>query len=370
MSGAGIGAYIVNLVDYLVIQEDFECVLFTDKKLRHEFAPTPRLKVAVIPAAYRTLWEQFLLPTHISKEKLDLYHATWNYGLPVMTDCPSVLTIHDLIPLVLPEFFSSLKDRVFYRSVYKMSLSVSVRRARRILTDSESSKRDICRILGIPPSKIEAVPLGLRSLFSRPPTEEAVKECRSKYGLESEYVIYTGGFDRRKNIPALLAAFREVMRSRNGTFSLVLTGGRNFLCAEIEAKAQELGVDEHVVFTGHVPDEDMPALLRGAKALVYPSLYEGFGFPPLEAMACGTPVIASNVSAIPEIVADAGILVDPRSVKEITDAMITVLKDEELLRKLSARGLKRAQLFKAEDNARRTLAVYKAVLAQSPQTSL
>lgn len=370
MSATGIGAYIINLVEYLLEQARVECILFADKKLKHEFKTNSRIKFVVFPAKHRVVWEQLLLPGHISSEELDLYHATWNYGLPLRLGCPAVLTIHDVIPLVVPGHFHSLKDKIVYQCIYRMSLELSTRKAGRIIADSQNSKDDIHKLLRVPLLKIEVIPPGLGSLYRHAPEAAHVEKCKSRYGLSDPYIIYTGGLDRRKNIQMLLAAFHRTLSSYGKELFLVLTGEKNFLFPEIRAKVEGLGLEGRVVFTGYVPNEDMPLLLTGASMLAYLSLYEGFGFPPLEAMACGTPVVASNTSSLPEIVGDAGILVDPHSEEDISSAMLRVLEDEKLRRELIAKGLERAQLFKAEDNAKRTLSVYKEVLAQSPQTPL
>lgn len=365
MTKTGIGACIVSLVEYLLKQEDIECILFTDRELKYKFESHSNVKVEAFSASRRVIWEQLLLPGRINRQKLDLYHATWNYGLPARLSRPAVLTVHDLIPLVLSDYFPSWRDRVFYQSVYRWSLEISVRKAQVILADSENSKKDIHALLRVPLSRIKVVPQGLSRIYDSPPSRALIEQSLGEYALTGDYVIYTGGFDRRKNIDRLLEAFAQVLRSHKRKLRLVLTGEKNFLCPQIERKGKELGIEDRMVFVGYVSDEDMPLLIAGARMLVYPSLYEGFGFPPLEAMACGTPVIASNISTIPEIVGDAGILVDPHSVEEMSDAMLRLLEDEELRRKLATRGLKRAQLFKAEDNAKRTLAVYRELLASS-----
>lgn len=366
MSTTGIGAYIVNLVSYLVEQNDVGCVLFTDKKLKYEFGPNSRIKFAVFSAKHRVVWEQLLLPNRILQEGLDLYHATWNYGLPLRLACPAIQAIHDLIPLVVPGYFRSWKDKIVNQLVYKMSLKLSARKAKRIITDSQNSKNDVHKLLRAPLSKIEVIPLGLSSLYGTMPDTTLVEKCRSKYKLNEDYIIYTGGFDRRKNIETLLKAFHQVLGLCNKELLLVLTGEKNFLYPKVKTKAKELGLGEHVVFTGYVPNEDLPLLLRGSCMLVYPSLYEGFGLPSLEAMACGTPVVTSDTSSLPEVIGDAGILVNPRSAEDISSAILRVLSDEKLRAELAAKGLKRAQLFRAEDNAKRTLAVYREILDNLP----
>jgi len=358
----GVGLNIINLVNYLTTQDDIECVLFSDKDLKYKFSSDLKIKIIIFSARRRFIWEQLYLPKHIFQQRIDLYHATWNYGIPVRLNCPALLTIHDLIPLILPGYFSSLKEKLIYKSVYLASIIFSAHKAKKIIADSENSKNDIVRLLKVARKKIEVIPIGFNPIYRPIKDARLIEECKIKYGIKGDYIIYVGGFDNRKNIGGLLKAFRLLKDLVRDDLQLVITGEWNFLYPKTKQVALELQIENDTIFTDYVPDEDMPILISGAKMLVYPSFYEGFGLPPLEAMACGTPVITSNVSSLPEVVGDAGILIDPYSIDEITQAMLKLLKDNLLRERLIKKGLERSTNFSWQENARKTLAIYREVI--------
>ncbi len=309
------------------------------------------------------LWfEQVTFPRLCQREGVDVAHVPY-FAPPLRHSTPTVVTIHDLIPLILPAYRGPLLVRLYTHLV-----SAAARRADAIIADSEASKEDIVRLLGIPAERVQVIYLAVDRRF-RPITDEAhLENVRRKYHLPADYVFYLGGFDQRKNLGTLLKAFKRLtfdLKPRTSDLQLVIAGhlpARDTpFFPDPRRMVRELGLQGKVAFIGWVPEEDKPALYSMAKLFVFPSLYEGFGLPPLEAMACGTPVISSNVSSLPEVVGDAGLLVDPRDAAELADAMATILDDGRLRRGLGQRGLEQARRFSWEKTARETLKVYRRV---------
>ena len=360
----GVGLCVANLVRYLIGQ-GHECVLLGTHAPAVAVTADLGLQTAVIPCSSRFRWEQILLPKALRQVVPQLYHATWNYGVPLLCPCPAVLTIHDVIPLAMPNYFSSWKGRVLARLKYWTLVMASAWRAKIIITDSESSKRDITRWLRIPAHKVRVVYNGLDRSYRPVQDQGRIRQVAAHYGVSGEYLIYVGGLDRRKNIDGLLKAFKIVRAQADSTLQLTIVGERNFLYPELAYLAHSLEIESWVTFTGYVPTDDMPALMSGAKMLIYPSFYEGFGFPSLEGMACGVPVITSNVSSLPEIAGDAALLIDPYNVEQITAAMMRLLNDNDLREELIQRGLERVRAFSWEKMGAETLAVYREVLADS-----
>ncbi|HUV05756.1 MAG TPA: glycosyltransferase family 1 protein, partial [Armatimonadota bacterium] len=237
----------------------------------------------------------------------------------------------------------------------------AVKKADAIIAISESTKRDIVELLGAPEHKIYTTLLGVDPPY-RPVSDERKERVAREHGLGHSTILYLGTLEPRKNIPALLAAFSQARKSSPAKdCTLVLAGGKGWFFNQTFKLVEDLGLKESVRFTGYVPAEDLPALYSAATVFVYPSLHEGFGLPPLEAMACGTPVITSNASSLPEVVGDAGIMVDPYNVEELAGAILRVLCDPDLRQEMSAKGLERAKKFSWEETARQTLKVYERV---------
>lgn len=359
----GVGQVVYHTVKALN-QKNIKCILFYDEKPVFKLAEFKQehIKQVVLLCKSRYIWEQVLLPLALKKYKPDLYHATWNLGLPLYLSCPAVVTIHDLIPLVLPNFFSTLKSKLFSYLPYKFFVRYSANKSNVVITDSISSRKDIERILKIPSEKIKVIYIGVNKAFKPDISPDLIHTVKEKYGIKQKYFIYLGGLDKRKNIQGIIKAFTEVLKLHQ--VYLVITGSFNDLLKELQLLAQSLNVAEKVVFTGYVPEEDLSHLLSGAVALVYPSYYEGFGIPPLEAMACGTPVIASNVSSIPEVVGEAGLLINPGDYLEIAKAMNEILINDNKRQQMIAEGVKRAQNFSWNEMGLQIVEVYKEILCK------
>ncbi len=285
-------------------------------------------------------WTQLELPIHARGRVL---WSPTNTG-PILHN-RHVVTIHDASILDHPEWFSPR-----FAAWYKFLLPILAKRASRLLTVSEFSRRRLAETLSVPPEKISVVPCATNEKRFAPSSPEDIERTRQRMNLPRSYVLTLGSLEPRKNTAGLLEAWGALLERRAvpPETSLVVAGGKNSLFREIGLSS----VPDRVVFTGYVADEDLPALYSGALAFVYPSLYEGFGLPPLEAMACGTPTITSNSTSIPEVTGDAALLVNPRDTDSIAEGIHAILEDESLREKMSADGVERARSFRWEDSAR------------------
>jgi glycosyltransferase involved in cell wall biosynthesis len=298
------------------------------------------------------LWfEQVSFPRACRRQGVELAHVPY-FASPLFPTTPTVVTVHDLIPMLLPAYRGSMLVRLY------------------VLTDSEASKWDIVHLLDIPSERVRVIYLAADDIYQPVLDRHRLAAIRRKYGLPQSYLLYLGGFDQRKNVSTLLKAFAQLAKDsrfkiRDSRVYLVVAGrlpekGSDFF-PDPQPIVQELGIGERVIFTGWVPEEDKPALYSGARALVFPSLYEGFGLPPLEALACGTPVIASNRGSLPEIVGEGGLLLEPDDVEGLTAAMERLLSDDTLWEDLREKGLAHVARFSWEKTARETLAVYREI---------
>ncbi|MSQ27725.1 MAG: glycosyltransferase family 1 protein [Dehalococcoidia bacterium] len=300
------------------------------------------------------LWHRLHLPLSVERftGRLDVFHAT-DYTLPPLSKAAGAVTIHDLSFIVHPEFAEPRLVRFLEREA-----AASVRAAELVLADSESSRADIINYFGASPGRVAVVYGGVSDSFHPISDPAALPAVRQRYELPEAYLLGVGRIEPRKNWAGLVTAYRSLRDRMPDAPPLVIAGGRGWLCQPIFDAVEALGLSNHVRFLGYVPDQDLPALLTGATCFLFPSFYEGFGLPPLEAMACGTPVIAGNTSSLPEVLGDAALLVDPRDIAGIADAMFQVLTHPELRDDLQLRGLGRVQGFRWDQAAERLSAAY------------
>jgi len=297
------------------------------------------------------------IPLTLSKElrrhPVDVLHV--QYTAPPFAPCPVVVTIHDLSFEHLPETFNR-------RSVAQLRFTVrrTARKAARILTSSEFSRRDIIETYAINPDRIAVTALAAPTHFAPVENETKLKEIRESYGIERDYILSLGSIQPRKNLVRLIEAYLCLRRIRPESKlpQLVLAGKRGWLDSETFHAADREGCGRDILFTGYVPERDLPALYSGAISFVYPSFFEGFGLPVVEAMQCGVPVIAGNQTSLPEVVGDAGLLFDPFDTKALSDALGRVIDDSELRKTLRAKGLERAKNFNWKTTAQLTLRAY------------
>ena len=296
------------------------------------------------------------LSAELRRNPVDALHV--QFTAPPFPPCPVVVSIHDLSFEHLPLTFKR-------RSRMQLRLTVrrSARQAARVLALSESGRNDIIETYRIPPERVTAIPLAAPTNFA--PVEDAreLQRVRQTYGIAGNYILSVGSIQPRKNLPRLVAAYGHLRRERPEAKlpKLALVGKQAWLYEETLRSIKENGIEDLTVLTGYVPDSDLPALYSGALCFVYPSYFEGFGLPPLESMSCGTPVIAGNRTSLPEVVGDAGLLVDPFSESAIASAIGRLIDNSNLRAELRVKGLKRAAMFDWQETARQTLGVYQQV---------
>ncbi|MBI4485897.1 MAG: glycosyltransferase family 4 protein [Acidobacteria bacterium] len=354
----GIGTYIRNLLRHLArLDRRTEFVLFCRTadapalaSLGENFRPVAE------QAGNYSVAEQFTIPLALRRERVTLFHAP-HYILPPLVPCKSVVTIHDCIHLMFPQYLSSRLALTYARR----SMAMAARRASRVMTVSESSKRDIMRFFDTDPDKISVIYNAYDERFGVEPAEEDVLRVRERYQLHDEFVLYAGNVKPHKNLERLIDAFHTVRNRGLGHLKLVMIGDEISKYAALRRAVHQHQLHKYVRFLGYLPEETLAVMYRLAGVFVFPSLYEGFGLPPLEAMASGTPVVTSNVSSLPEVAGDAAVLVDPYDPHAIADGVERVLTDETLRRDLRRKGLARAKQFSWEDSVRRVHDIYNEV---------
>jgi glycosyltransferase involved in cell wall biosynthesis len=334
--------------------------------------PVLDLRAGSRPAGSRalTLPGARLLPALLTIGQLEIACLARRYRLALVHDptgaCPHLLgpgarvtTVHDLIPYRYQETSTAL-DRI----IYHRWLPHAVGRLDAIVTVSEQTRLDLHQLLSVPMNKITVIPLAAGRRF-RPLPEAAIRPALARQAIDGPYILYVGALTPRKNVGRLLLAYAR-LRPWVDRWRLVITGGRPAVGGPLLQTVRRLALGPQVQFTGFVTEADLPALYNGADLVVFPSLYEGFGLPVLEAMACGTPVVTSNTSSLPEVAAGAALLVDPTGIDAIAAAMRQILEDHDLAAHLRARGLARAAEFSWERTARETIQVYERVLDRTP----
>ena len=354
----GIGTYTQNLLRHLArIDGETEYVLLChERDLGAGRQLGPNFRTVLEPSANYSIREQIHVPWVLRRERPDVFHSP-HYVLPPAVRCRSVVTIHDCIHLMFPQY---LPNRAAY-AYAKASMWSAARQSSRILTVSEASKRDLLRFFDVPPDKIVVVYNAIDDRFSATPAEEDVARVRERYQLDHEFVLYVGNVKPHKNLVRLIEAFDRLRGRGFDDLKLLIIGDEISKLPALRRAVHQYKLHKHVRFLGFLPADTLAVLYRLAKVFVFPSLYEGFGLPPLEAMACGTPVVTSNVSSLPEVVGDAAMLIDPYDVESIADGISRVLSDPALAIELRARGILRAREFSWERSVARTRALYQEV---------
>lgn len=349
----GIGRYVVNLARALSsIAPDLDLRLFCDPTALSSRWTLANLSLTHLPISPFSLQQQWRVRQTLRHLKAALYHSPY-YLMPYRPGVPTVLTAYDVIPLVYPHYYTAAQ-RLIFRSAHTLALKV----AKMTLAISEATKADLVRRLGAQPDRIRVTPLAADPRFA-PQSTAAIQAVRDKYRLPDRYVLYVGSNKPHKNLARLVSAFTiSATRNPKPEVSLVIAGSWDNRYPEARQLAAQ---NARIRFLGPIDDADLPALYGGALAFAFVSEYEGFGLPPLEAMACGVPVIAGNTSSLPEVIGDAGLLVDPHDVSAIAAALTRLIDDERLRADLSQRGLARAVQFSWEHTAKLTLAAYRAV---------
>ena len=359
----GIGTYIRNLLRHLArLDAETEFVLLCREADKAALASLGQNFRPVFEGAGNySVSEQLRIPYALKREGVTLFHAP-HYVLPPLVPCRSVVTIHDCIHLMFPQYLPNRMAFAYARA----SIALAARRASRVLTVSESSKRDILHFVDAPPEKIDVIYNAYDERFAVEPQEEDVVRVRERYQLQDEFILYAGNVKPHKNLERLIEAFHLVRRRGLDHLKLVLIGDDISKYAALRRAVHQHQLHKYVRFLGYLPEATLAVMYRLAGVFVFPSIYEGFGLPPLEAMASGTPVVTSNVSSLPEVAGDAAVLVDPYDPVSIADGIYHVLSDEQVRSSLRRRGLARAHQFSWEASVRRVREIYREVGVEAP----
>jgi glycosyltransferase involved in cell wall biosynthesis len=352
-SQAGIGQYILHLVDGLAkVDKKNEYVLLQSRKDDTTILEQANFRRVSLWTPSHHRLERYSLNVELMRLGLDVLHSP-DFIPPHRPTCRSVITVHDLAFLLYPHFLTKESAR------YYGHIDQAVRWTDHIIAVSESTKRDTIQHLGVPEEKITVVHEAANPIFRPLDRQDAREEVRNRHGVEGPYVLFVSTIEPRKNVPGLVRAIHQLMECYKEDIRLVLAGGRGWLFEDAFAVVEELNLNGRVHFLGRVSSEDLLYLYNAAEMLAHPAFYEGFGLPPLEAMACGLPVVVANVASLPEVVGDAGLLIDPHDVDELTVAMWRLLNDGALRQEMQGKGLTQARRFSWERAARETMAIYK-----------
>jgi glycosyltransferase involved in cell wall biosynthesis len=351
----GIGTYVRNLLRELSRQDgDDEYVLLCRRDdMAFVEGLGPRFQAIAETSGNYSVREQLTIPLSVGRSKVDLFHAPHYVVSPLMT-CPYVVTIHDCIHLRFPQYLPNRAALVYAKAV----MTMAARRAKRVLTVSHASKEDILQYLGVPAAKVEVIYNALDERLETPPTDQDIWRVRERFLLTSPFILYTGNIKPHKNVDRLIEAYSLLRRRGFEHVKLLIIGDEISKYPNLRRLVHRFQLHQHVRFLGFVPDQTLAVLYQLAAVFVFPSLYEGFGLPPLEAMAAGAPVITSNVSSLPEVVGDAALMIDPTDSGAIADAMARVLGDEALRANLICRGRERVKAFSWQRSVARIREVY------------
>ena len=355
--GTGIGTYTENILNNIInIDKTNSYHIYWSGE---GYTPyyKDNCKIIMCSKKYHRFFEENYFPYNTFKEGVDIFHIPQNgIGLNENIKCKKVVTIHDLIPYIMPETVGRGYLLKFLREVPRI-----IQLSDGILTVSQWSKKDILKFFPIDPNKIIVTPLAANENY-KPLDKKWCKDyVKKRFDVDKPFILYIGGFSRRKNVKGLISAFINTYESYNEETCLLIGGGYKEEGQILYKYVKDIGFSEKIIFTGFIDDKELPILYNGCKCFVYPSFYEGFGLPPLEAMSCGAPVIASNNTSIPEVVDDAGILIDPFCINSLEEALLKVINDDSLRNKLSEKSLERASLFSWEKTAKKTIAAYETI---------
>ena len=331
---------------------EHEYVLIMTPGTHHLFDAHTSIRLISARSKYYSIAEQLELPALLRKHDIDILHAP-HFVVPVKKSCATVVTIHDAIHLVYPQDIASRVGRVYANWMLRLAANV----ADRIITVSEFSKSDLVRHLGTDPEKITVIAAFLEEGVFGVDNRATIDAIRVRYGISRHYILYTGIYRERKNHVALLRAFAELTRT-GFDLDLVISGPLAEGKAKLSQIGRDLGIADRLVFPGFVPERDMPGLYSGAMIYACPSLYEGFGFTPLEAMACGVPVVCHNGTSLPEVCGNAALFSDARQPEVFADALRQALEDSALRARLTRLGYENARRFSPTQSAAATLKLY------------
>ncbi len=369
----GSAQYMIHLLDALVrVDQQNEYILLGPRPVKQTGLPSFPYQVHPVSGfaarnenVEKVIWEQFTAPNAARHAGVDLFHVPY-FAPPLFPRSPTIVTIHDVIPLRLPAY--QLGGKV---KAYMSLVSHAAHRATMIITVSQHAKQDMVDALKILPERIRVIYEAAGDEYHPITDPETLASARARYGIGERYIFYLGGLDQRKNVPQLIHAFAHLYAELGDPhLQLVISGNpdkqQGPLFPDPRPVAADLGMSGQIIYR-FIEDEDKPAIYSGASLFVFPSLYEGFGLPPLEAMGCGAPVVCSNRTSLPEVVGDAAISIDPQDTQALIEAMRQVLTDDALQADLRVRSLRQAAQFSWNKTAQETLAVYQEVYSSITQ---
>ncbi|NMM61586.1 glycosyltransferase family 4 protein [Clostridium sp. P21] len=356
--GTGIGTYTDKILRYMINSHKENLYHMYWSGGDYESFRSENSKILMTSKKYYKFFEQYYFPNNLRNENIDIYHIPQNgIGLSPNISCKKVVTIHDLIPYILPETVGKGYLIKFLKEMPKIMETCDG-----IITVSECSKRDILKFFPMDESKVFVTPLAADKKYKPLDKSKCQKFISKTYNINKPFILYIGGFSPRKNVKSLLVAFSKIYNKLPQKYDLVIIGANRDDSRLLKDLSHDLNIRSNVKFTGFVEEDDLPIFYNACSVFVYPSIYEGFGLPPLEAMSCGTAVITSNISSIPEVVSDAGILIDPFDVESLSNSLERLLNSERLIKKLNTKSLKQAAKFSWEKTSEKTLEAYEKIL--------
>lgn len=357
--GTGIGTYTDKILRYMIkTHRELFYQIYWSGGNYDEFE-NDNTKILMASKRHHRFFEQHYFPRNLTNENIDIYHIPQNgIGISEKIPCKTVVTIHDLIPYILPETVGK-----GYLGKFLQEMPRIVDLSSGIITVSECSKRDILKFFPIDENKVFVTPLAADDKYKPLDKEKCKIIIKENYNIDKPFILYIGGFSPRKNVKSLILAFSKIYMNLNEEYNLVIVGANKDDRNLLKDLSIDLAVESRVKFTGFVNEDLLPVLYNGCDVFVYPSLYEGFGLPPLEAMSCGTPVITSDISSIPEVVGDGGILIDPFDIDSLMSSLENLLNSESARSSLSIKALQRASNFSWEKTSEKTVEAYKNILS-------
>lgn len=353
--GTGIGTYAYELINNINKMDRInDYLLFLPDDNPKDLNLSPNFEINLISEVKKdNFWEEVDIPNILNNTGIDIYHVPQNgIGLPQEKKCPFVITLHDVIPYKMPETVGPQ-----YLDIYKKEIPDIIPLCDGIITVSSYSKNDISETLGFPQDKIYVTHLAAEDIYLPMDRNWCRDIIKKKYKIENEFILYVGGFSPRKNIKGLIQAFSILKSKMDRKLKLVILGKKGRSYYDYRDLAINLNMKEDVIFPGFIPVEELPFFYNAAKIFCYPSFYEGFGLPPLEAMACGTPAVVSNCTSIPEVLGDDAVYINPSNIDEIAEKLLMLINDENLYKSISIKGLIRSSMYSWKKTAAETISI-------------